>query len=821
MSVSTIVQERSVTGMRGWLRKQGEGKLKGWKRRFFKQYNNRLFYFASENDQLDNALGYVDVSQITNVFVISDCNFDVHTPGRIYHFELNKGEDKTEMQKWIDGFSQFLIKNEKDNEELHQNGEKEGLVPMKGWLRKFGEGTLRGWKRRFFRQEGKTLFYFVNERDRDSIGLIELEQVTRIETQTETLFTVVTMNQGNLNQKLPKRSNEVQRFQLQAADKVEMFGWIDELKSWLRFYRVEFQVMEVPYTPTAVQALHSIQSFITKDHQMVDLPKDSELVDLPKEQELVYLEKTKEEEEEKEEPEEVEEEILVPSRKKSEAVKPLPAKDPLNDLLPFFGCVGSIAAIVFFLPLRYTISIFFGFFLCLSLLAFGIYFFLIQGEEPEKELFNLDLSRWNRHLPSAQKEPLPSSSSTEEQTSSNETEEISVRRDSIVEQTPKETEEMYLFIVNLLVGRIYREHAQSEGFKEAYRQRLNIKLKEIKKPAFIGSLEISHLDLGNNSFEIVNGVTLKKPQQEGELRAAFYVRYQGDAPANVTLNASVCLNFPQVKFASVPVSLTVTMEQLSGPMLFVMPPGEDPACTLAFTSEPTSKWAVTSKIGSKGKISGIPKVSQFLVNKLHQFMKRDMVDPNGVCFHIPIKNQRQLKVRLLRKIREDQVDVGSTTAPAAPVASTSPSVDPVPLEKDNSSKSQRDHGLQLPAKQKTDIGKKSDPIPVPLAQRRRMSSDEESQSSLSPTFFPPLSSFISPPDSSPAWLRNSFPPASVPHDSNPLEAINRLIPSPDNLSEAQDPLETESVDSLPSQSDSLGFEEGLEEHKYRIRAYSG
>ena len=70
--------------------------------------------------------------------MISDCNFDVHTPGRIYHFELSKGEDKTEMQKWIDGFSQFLIKNEKDNEQLHQNGEKEGLVPMKGWLRKFG-----------------------------------------------------------------------------------------------------------------------------------------------------------------------------------------------------------------------------------------------------------------------------------------------------------------------------------------------------------------------------------------------------------------------------------------------------------------------------------------------------------------------------------------------------------------------------------------------------------------------------------------------------------------------------------------------------------
>jgi len=33
-------------------------------------------------------------------------------------------------------------------------------------------------------------------------------------------------------------------------------------------------------------------------------------------------------------------------------------------------------------------------------------------------------------------------------------------------------------------------------------------------------------------------------------------------------------------------------------------------------------------------------------------MKRDMTLPNGVCFHVPIKNERQLSLKLLRKYNE-------------------------------------------------------------------------------------------------------------------------------------------------------------------------
>lgn len=90
-----------------------------------------------------------------------------------------------------------------------------------------------------------------------------------------------------------------------------------------------------------------------------------------------------------------------------------------------------------------------------------------------------------------------------------------------------------------------------------------------------------------------------------------------------------------------------------------MPEGEDPLCIFHFTSDPNSKWSVGSGVGNTTNLKNVPKLSPFFVNKLQQFLKRELVYPNGVCFHIPIKNERQLKVRLLRKFRNTMNNNGN------------------------------------------------------------------------------------------------------------------------------------------------------------------
>ena len=73
-----------------------------------------------------------------------------------------------------------------------------------------------------------------------------------------------------------------------------------------------------------------------------------------------------------------------------------------------------------------------------------------------------------------------------------------------------------------------------------------------------------------------------------------------------------------------------------------MPPGKDPVCTLAFTDEPVTHFNVETVVGHKVQFKNIPKVSAFLVKKLQKYISTEMKEPNGVCFHIPIKGERQV-----------------------------------------------------------------------------------------------------------------------------------------------------------------------------------
>lgn len=83
--------------------------------------------------------------------------------------------------------------------------------------------------------------------------------------------------------------------------------------------------------------------------------------------------------------------------------------------------------------------------------------------------------------------------------------------------------ETYLFIINQLLSKLLREHFHSVKFAERYKEKFNQKLKDAKKPGFIGDISITNLDLGNNVFEIVNGLKLLEPTQPGELvKIIFY-----------------------------------------------------------------------------------------------------------------------------------------------------------------------------------------------------------------------------------------------------------------------------------------------------------
>lgn len=54
-------------------------------------------------------------------------------------------------------------------------------------------------------------------------------------------------------------------------------------------------------------------------------------------------------------------------------------------------------------------------------------------------------------------------------------------------------------------------------------------------------------------------------------------------------------------------------------------------------------------------LKNIPKISEILVGKIKQVIRKEFVSPNGVLLRLPIKSVRPLRFGLLRKFREESL----------------------------------------------------------------------------------------------------------------------------------------------------------------------
>ena len=214
--------------------------------------------------------------------------------------------------------------------------------------------------------------------------------------------------------------------------------------------------------------------------------------------------------------------------------------------------------------------------------------------------------------------------------------------------------------LNMIIGTFVLEHFRSQAFTERFVERLNEKMKHVVRPGFIGEIWIENLNFGENVILVDDQIVMQTPACEGELRATSSLRYGGSKPASVLLRVEVLMNWPTENFMKIPVALNVFIEQLSGPFLFVMPPGPDPILSLGFTTVPQTKFSVRSEVGNVTLLKNLPKVEQFVLSKLKTFLSRELMVPNGVSVHIPIKGDRPLGFKLLRKVPNNPLLYGQT-----------------------------------------------------------------------------------------------------------------------------------------------------------------
>jgi len=154
--------------LKGTLHKRDpNGLIKGWKRRWFWLMDGRLYY--SKDDAEKIPISFISLRTVTSIGVATSMKFSlfINTPGRTYHL---KAGNTSEMQHWINELS---IAKLMMDVELSKDAHGDDRFMKTGWMIKRGQ-IMKNWKRRFFHLRGGILYYYKTEFSRAKRGKIPL-----------------------------------------------------------------------------------------------------------------------------------------------------------------------------------------------------------------------------------------------------------------------------------------------------------------------------------------------------------------------------------------------------------------------------------------------------------------------------------------------------------------------------------------------------------------------------------------------------------------------------------------------------------------------
>jgi hypothetical protein len=213
--------------------------------------------------------------------------------------------------------------------------------------------------------------------------------------------------------------------------------------------------------------------------------------------------------------------------------------------------------------------------------------------------------------------------------------------------------------LNMLAARLFSEVTEAPAIQQHLWQLLDSKLNEVDKPKLIGPIVIEDLNLGEALPRIEAVSTELRPGKELEL--VLDLSYRGGALFSVS--TEVWIDLPTMeRLASLPVTLTVSSDSFRGKVSLVIPLENNPAFTLSLVEEPQLQLNIGSQIGYEYQLQDVPKISNFIVNKIKSLIREEAVLPKAFSFRLPLFGDGIDLKQVLRESRERPAAVISNSS---------------------------------------------------------------------------------------------------------------------------------------------------------------
>ncbi|RHZ81115.1 hypothetical protein Glove_123g156 [Diversispora epigaea] len=190
--------------------------------------------------------------------------------------------------------------------------------------------------------------------------------------------------------------------------------------------------------------------------------------------------------------------------------------------------------------------------------------------------------------------------------------------------------------LNVLLAQVihqYREDAKTDNLLVHFVDRA---LNENVKPDFIGTIEVTKLEIGEE-YPIFSNARIRPTELMGRIRGEINCDFNDQI--TIGINTQILINWPKSSIAVLPVSLALSVIKFSATInLEIDTTSGSSYIVVSVLPDFILEFDIQSLIGSRSKLEGIPKVTQIITSKLRNIFSEKFVYPNSMKIELPPLN---------------------------------------------------------------------------------------------------------------------------------------------------------------------------------------
>ncbi|KAJ1980617.1 hypothetical protein H4R35_001048 [Dimargaris xerosporica] len=178
--------------------------------------------------------------------------------------------------------------------------------------------------------------------------------------------------------------------------------------------------------------------------------------------------------------------------------------------------------------------------------------------------------------------------------------------------------------LNAVIGRVFLSVNRTELVKAHFINKIRLKITKLKKPSFLGDIEVRDLWVGNSAPTITNPRLLSL-DNHGELQAEMYVHYSGGFRCEIVTEVQLSVT-SRLKSLRVPLVLAVVLKQLTGKLLLKIKPAPTNRFWIGFYETPSMDLQIEPIVSEKQVKFAM--VLQAIERRIYDMVNENVVLPN-------------------------------------------------------------------------------------------------------------------------------------------------------------------------------------------------